>query len=197
MLATMNRQVLVLNKSWQAIHVSSLSHAISKVWLGHAKIVDPEDYQMYEWEDWASLKPNDNDYVIRGGRIQIKAPEVIVLTSFDRLVNAGVTFNRRNVYIRDKQTCQYCSKKLASEDITIDHVIPRSRPEGKTAWDNCVVACVSCNSKKADRTPEQAGMILLSIPKKPKWVPAYKKGSVLSSWEKFISAMYWNVPLQD
>lgn len=193
--AVMKKPVLVLNKSWQPIHVMEMSEAITKVFVGAAKVVDPDDYRTYEWEDWASVKPRHEDAVIKGGSLEIKAPEVIVLTKYDKVPNAAVTFNRRNVYLRDKHCCQYCGKSLSREQLTIDHVTPRAQG-GTSTWKNCVVACFPCNSKKADRTPEQANMKLLSSPKKPKWTPSLKKGKVLSSWEKFISDMYWDTPLE-
>jgi len=195
--AILNRPVLVLNKSWQPINVLRLTDAITKIFLGIANVVDPEDYQMYEWDDWAKIIPNSDDPIIRGGNSIIKIPEVIVLTTFSKLPQVGVTFNRRNLYVRDEYTCQYCGKKdLDRSELTIDHVIPRAQ-KGTSTWENCVVACFSCNHGKADRTPKQAGLKLRTVPKKPRWVPSYKKGILLSSWGKFVSDMYWHTPLEE
>ena len=72
---------------------------------------------------------------------------------------AAVTFSRRNIFKRDRYVCQYCGSQPGSEELTIDHVVPRSQG-GVSSWTNCVLACMTCNKRKADRTPEQAGMML-------------------------------------
>ena len=89
-------------------------------------------------------------------RLRLRVPEVIVLAEYDRLPTAAVTFSRRNIFKRDHWTCQYCGAQPGSEELTIDHVLPRSQG-GISTWENCVLACVACNKRKADRTPEQAG----------------------------------------
>jgi 5-methylcytosine-specific restriction endonuclease McrA len=165
------------------------------VWLQKAKIVDPSDYAMYEWEDWSSFSPSEDDVAIRSVGFSVKVPEVIVLADYNRLPRAGVAFNRKNLFVRDRYVCQYCTKKLVREDLTIDHVVPRAQG-GISEWTNCVLACLSCNHRKADRTPKQAGMKLLKEPKKPQWVPTFHNGRILDSWEKFVDEMYWNVSLE-
>ena len=89
-------------------------------------------------------------------------PEVVALCRYDRLPGSAGTFSRRNVAKRDHHTCQYCGAQPGWEAITIDHVIPRARG-GATSWTNCVAACIRCYARKADRTPEQAGMHLHGI----------------------------------
>ena len=80
--------------------------------------------------------------------------------------------------------------------MTIDHVVPRSLG-GTSTWENCVLACVTCNKRKADRTPQQAGMRHRKAPIRPTWKPIYARDSVrIESWSKFISETYWNVPLE-
>ncbi|MGO8753162.1 MAG: HNH endonuclease [Thermoguttaceae bacterium] len=81
------------------------------------------------------------------------------MTGYDRTPEATVTFSRRNVFKRDHFTCQYCGSQPGTEELTVDHVIPRAQG-GVSSWTNCVLACVACNKRKADRTPEQAGMKL-------------------------------------
>lgn len=195
-MTVLNRPALVLNKSWQAIHVLSVMDALTKVWLQKAKVVDPADYQMYEWEDWASFEPEKDELTIRSPHSSIKVPEVIVLTDYNRLPRSGVAFNRKNLYVRDQFACQYCSKRLKREDLTIDHVNPRAKG-GISSWTNCVVACFPCNHRKADKSLKQAGMKLLKEPKKPQWVPTFHNGRLLNSWEKFVDEMYWNVTLEE
>jgi len=105
-------------------------------------------------------------------RFRLRVPEVITLTEYDRPPAAAVTFNRRNIFKRDHYTCQYCGKQPGGEELTLDHVIPRAQG-GESRWDNCVLACLECNKRKADRTPEQAKMRLKHKPVQPKWNPRY------------------------
>jgi 5-methylcytosine-specific restriction endonuclease McrA len=124
-------------------------------------------------------------------------PEVITLTEYDRLPAALVTFSRRNIFKRDHYTCQYCGKQPGAEELTVDHVIPRARG-GQSRWDNCVLACVECNKRKADRTPEQAKMRLKREPVQPIWNPLYAAHDLrIASWSKFVSEAYWNVELAE
>jgi 5-methylcytosine-specific restriction endonuclease McrA len=167
------------------------------LWNGSARVVDPNDYQLYEWSDWARLEPDDGEPFIQTVSFRLKVPEVISLTKYDRVPNRSVAFSRRNIFKRDKFSCQYCGKRPGSEELTIDHVEPRSLG-GLTNWTNCVVACVECNAKKADRTPKQARMPLKKEPAQPKWKPFYSSQGVrIDSWSKFISEVYWNVELEN
>jgi 5-methylcytosine-specific restriction endonuclease McrA len=107
-----------------------------------------------------------------------------------------VAFSRRNVFKRDHYACQYCGIQPGSEELSIDHVIPRSHG-GTSSWENCVLACVACNKRKADRTPQQAGMKLSRQPVRPTWKPFYAAHRVrIASWAKFVSEAYWNVELE-
>jgi 5-methylcytosine-specific restriction endonuclease McrA len=124
-------------------------------------------------------------------------PEVLTLTRHDRPRHNAVTFCRRNVFKRDHQTCQYCGARPGTEELTIDHVVPRAQG-GLTNWENCVLACVPCNARKANRTPEQAGMKLRRHPTRPAWKPLYDASTVrIASWSRFLSEAYWNVELLD
>ena len=107
--------------------------------------------------------------LVAGG---LRVPEVITLTGFERLPSAVVAFSRRNIYKRDHYTCQYCGTQPGSEELTIDHVVPRAQG-GESRWDNCVLACVTCNKHKADRTPEEARMPLLYLPYVPSRFEAF------------------------
>jgi 5-methylcytosine-specific restriction endonuclease McrA len=112
------------------------------------------------------------------------------------LPKAAVTFSRRNVFKRDHWTCQYCGVQPGGDELTIDHVLPRSQG-GVSAWDNCVLACIDCNKRKADRTPEQARMKLRKLPVRPAWKPMYTRDCVrIESWSNFVSETYWNVTLE-
>lgn len=166
------------------------------LWNDTAKIVDPVDYQLYDWSDWSKLVPDQDEPFVQAVRQRIRVPEVVTLTKFDRMPTQAVTFSRRNVFKRDKYTCQYCGKRPGSEELTIDHVVPRAQG-GQSSWTNCVLACFECNSRKADRTPKQAQMRLQSEPVRPAWKPVYaERMTRMESWSKFISEAYWNVELE-
>jgi 5-methylcytosine-specific restriction endonuclease McrA len=108
-----------------------------------------------------------------------------------------VTFSRRNLFKRDRFTCQYCGEQPGTEELTIDHVLPRSRG-GVSTWENCVLACIECNHRKANMTPAEAGMPLKKDPARPNWRPLYAREDVMiGSWSKFLSEAYWTVELKD
>lgn len=195
--AVLQRPTLMLNRNWQPVGVATVSRSLVMVWNGSARIVDPLDYQLYSWSDWAKLAPQDDEPVVRTVSMQLRVPEVISLTRYDRVPTNTVTFSRRNIFKRDRFTCQYCGEQPGKEELTIDHVLPRSEG-GSSSWENCVLACVDCNSRKANMTPLQAGMPLLKKPVRPNWRPFYAtRGERIDSWSKFISEAYWTVELQD
>ena len=126
----------------------------------------------------------------------LRVPEVIALIAFDRLPQSVVTFSRRNIFKRDRYTCQYCGRQPQPDELTIDHVNPRSQG-GLSTWENCVLACVKCNHAKADRTPSQARLKLRKTPVRPDWNPVYSQHAIrVESWAKFISHAYWDAELQ-
>ena len=105
---------------------------------------------------------------------------------------------RFEVFKRDGFTCQYCGRKFATSELSLDHVIPRSQ-NGRTTWDNIVCCCVKCNVKKGGRTPEQAHMKLLTRPIKPKRSPAISfklADERYRSWKQFLDEAYWTVELK-
>lgn len=192
----LQRPTLVLNRNWQPINVSTVARALLMLWNDSARIVDPVDYQLLDWEDWSRLVPDRNEPFIQTFRQRFRVPEVVALTKYDRLPTQTVAFSRRNVFKRDKMTCQYCGKMPGSEELTIDHVVPRAQG-GQSTWANCVLACVDCNSRKAARTPAEAKMTLRTKPIRPKWKPSYaQRTDRIESWSKFISEAYWNVELE-
>ena len=134
-----------------------MARALVLLWNESARVVDPEDFQLYTWTDWSKLMPQADEPFIRAVRFRLRVPEVVALSDYDRLPAAPVTFSRRNIFKRDHYTCQYCGAQPGSEELTVDHVVPRSQG-GVSSWENCVLACVACNKRKADRTPQQAGM---------------------------------------
>ncbi|MBS0262920.1 MAG: HNH endonuclease [Planctomycetes bacterium] len=198
MAATMlNRPTLVLNRSWQPVGVAPVSRSLVLLWNDNARVVDPHDYQMYSWADWARLIPSAGEPWIQAVRSRLRVPEVVVLTHYDRLPLNTVAFSRRNLYRRDRYTCQYCGSRPGSKELTVDHVLPRAQG-GSSTWENCVLACVACNNRKAARTPQQAGMPLLKVPVRPHWRPLYAtRDSRVCSWSRFLSEAYWSVELEE
>jgi 5-methylcytosine-specific restriction endonuclease McrA len=116
---------------------------------------------------------------------------------YDGMPRRNVPFSRRNLYRRDKFTCQYCGNRPGSEELTIDHIVPRSLG-GRTSWSNCVLACVECNKRKANRSPREASMHLRKQPKIPHWSwdVEVALGHRKASWEQFLADRYWNVELE-
>jgi 5-methylcytosine-specific restriction endonuclease McrA len=122
---------------------------------------------------------------------------VVTLTRYDRSRSFLVTFNRRNLFKRDHSTCQYCGVQPGTAELTIDHILPRSQG-GTSSWENCVLACVPCNARKANRTPVQAGMKLRKPAVRPTWKPMYASHGIrIESWSKFLSEAYWHVALDE
>lgn len=194
----LNQNVLVLNKFWQGIHVINVRRAISLVYIGRAMIVS-EDNNTYDFDSWRDLTDASTGECIKTVSFKIKMPKVILLLFYDRMPQMEVKFTRRNILLRDKNKCQYCSKKLDPKFLNIDHVIPRSLG-GKSTWTNVVCSCINCNTKKGNRLPEDAGMKLIQQPFKPRWVPHLhfnKKMFKDNNWERFFSAAYWNVELNE
>lgn len=199
-MTVLHKPVLVLNRNWQAVRCATVARALVMLWNEAAKVVDPTDYSLYTWADWSSLRPKDGEPVIRTHKLRLRVPEVITLNNYDKLPSAVVTFSRRNIFKRDHYTCMYCGVQPGPENLTIDHVIPRSSPDGlgKSTWENCVLACVPCNKKKGSRTLVEAGMKLRKKPAKPQWKPIYATHGIrVSSWEKFISDAYWMVDISE
>jgi 5-methylcytosine-specific restriction endonuclease McrA len=192
----LERPTLVLNRNWQPVNVATVGRALTMLWNESARVVDPHDFQMYAWHDWSQLAPRDGELFIQAIRKRLRVPEVVTLMEFDRVPMAAVSFSRRNIFKRDHYTCQYCGVQPGSEELTIDHVTPRAQG-GTSSWTNCVLACVACNKRKADRTPEQANMRLRKQPIRPTWKPLYASPAArIESWSKFVSEAYWNEELQ-
>ena len=196
----LNTNVLVLNRLYQPVHVTSVKRAFSLLYQGIAKAIDNQ-YRLYEFADWAELSAAEHDSVATINR-RIRVPRVLVLSAFEHLPKSRVRFSRLNIYARDGDTCQYCGRKLARSELNLDHILPRSQG-GKTSWENVVCSCVPCNLKKGGQTPEQANMKLLKRPVRPRWTPFFRGGArrvTHREWLPFLSqaeTSYWNVELLD
>lgn len=187
--SALTRPTLVLNRHWQPVGVVSVARALSMLWAEAAQAIDPETYESFDWIGWIGQAPREGDPVLRSARFTFRAPEVVALRSFDRIPSPKVSFSRKNVAKRDHATCQYCGAQPGMDVLTIDHVLPRAQG-GTSTWENCVTACGDCNARKADRTPEQAGMALRKIPARPSWKPLYSlKDYRVPSWSRFLGTI--------
>src|SRR5262245_58877191 len=99
---------LVLNRNWQPVHVATVERALVMLWNDAARVGDPHDDRMYDWADWSRLMRRDGELFVQATRMRLRVPEVVTLTSYDRLPRAAVSFSRRNIFKRDHYTCQYC-----------------------------------------------------------------------------------------
>lgn len=162
-------KALLLDASYYPIQIVDWKKAMILFFTGRAEVIEHHD-----------------DIKINSTSESFKLPKVMRL--FQNFKNlAQVKFNRSNVFYRDKHKCQYCGLKFEKKELTFDHVVPKSRG-GVTNWENIVTCCHSCNNKKADRTPTEAKMPLLTKPIRPKWTPsmAFRLGVsetlVFSEW---------------
>lgn len=212
----LHRPVLMLDKGFQAYDAMPVRDAFCKIETERATFVD-SDYIQYSLEQWFALPIHNHDYIITG-RDAVRVPEV--MRFLDHKLDhsrSRVMFNRKNLYKRDGYRCQYCGCKPKPDEITVDHILPQSRG-GLSSFTNCVLACLKCNLKKGDRTPEEAGMQLRRLimgpdgiaqvqyyyrPVHPKWHPAYslpKLSKFPESWPNFLQMkndeLYWYVELE-
>jgi len=198
--------VLVLNRSFVAVHITNVRRSITLLFRQLAEVVHIEEGQyaahtLDSWRELSTLRSNfrrpDEDWV-RAVGYDLQAPRVIRLTSCDRGPRQGLRFNRRNVFARDGNQCQYCGQRFPTSELSLDHVVPRSRG-GITSWENIVCACVACNVRKGGRTPPEAHMVLVRHPVKPKRSPllTVKLGNPkYESWRSFVDNAYWLVDLR-
>ena len=196
--------VLVLNRLWQAVNVIAAKRAFSLLASGHASVVYEENeyFQIFDMMDWVDFsqynQPVSDMEIVHTVRYSIRVPKIILLSIFDKVPKKELKLTRKNVFERDKYQCQYCGKRLPSEDLNLDHVIPRHYG-GKTTWENIVCSCVKCNSRKANRLPHEASMRLTRKPSKPQWRPVISiaaRGRKHDEWKHFIDVAYWNVELE-
>jgi 5-methylcytosine-specific restriction endonuclease McrA len=196
----LNTKVLVLNRSYLPIHITSVRRAFALLYQGLAQAVN-EQYQTFDFESWSELAVSVHDESVGLVNRAIRVPRVILLLTYDRVPKRRVRFSRFNIYARDRNTCQYCGSQFARSELNIDHVVPRSR-NGLSTWENVVCSCHECNRRKGGRTPEEAGMKLLRRPRRPEWTPFMVETFSLRryrEWLPFLSMVdvsYWNTELQ-
>jgi 5-methylcytosine-specific restriction endonuclease McrA len=206
--SVLDSSVLVLNKLYIAIHIISVRRAFCLLCKELAEVVSLEDGQFatYNFRSWREVSEyraqhfcrREEDDWIRTSTSEIQVPRVIRLLAYEKLPPQTVKFNRRNIFARDNNQCQYCGRKFPTSELSLDHVIPRSQG-GQTTWENVVCACVACNVRKGGRTPKQAHMTLIRKPERPRRSPllhvklTQKK---YESWKAFLENAYWSVELE-
>lgn len=202
----LSSSVLVLNRQYMAVHVVDVRRAFTLLLRELAEVVHIEDgqYGNYDFESWreiselqARFKEPHQDW-IRSVNFEIQVPRVLRLLYYDRVPKQRVRLNRRNLFARDGNRCQYCGHSFPMSELSIDHVVPSCKG-GETTWENVVCACVKCNVRKGGRTPQQAGMKLYRKPVRPRRSPllAIKLGNPkYASWKTFLDAAYWSVDLK-
>ncbi len=183
--------VLVLNKNWQAINVTTPANAISMMFAETAIGLDirGEDFMIpRKWDQWVQVPIEETDEIVSTSRGKIKLPKVILAANFDKVPLRKLRFSLKNLWTRDRGKCQYTGKMLSNRNGNIDHIIPKSRG-GKTTWTNCVLCHKDVNSKKGDKTPTEAGLRLLNVPKEPFQLPSticIKNPLNIKEWNTFL-----------
>jgi 5-methylcytosine-specific restriction endonuclease McrA len=192
--------VLVLNRSFSPVSITSIKRAVCLVFKGMAKIVD-EQYQLYDFSSWSELGTAMQGDSIHLTQRAIRVPRVIMLQFYDRLPQRRVRLTRENIYLRDRSTCQYCGRRFSRSDLNLDHIVPISQG-GQTTWKNIVCSCIPCNHRKGGRTPEKAGMTLLSRPGEPPYsifMHVSPQEPLLNAWRIYMNPIdfaYWNLELR-
>lgn len=204
--SALDNHVLVLNKHYLAIRVTNARRAFSLLFRDIAEVIHIEDgqYASYDFDSWREVsdfqrefEPERYDWV-RTVRFSIAVPRIIRLLAYDRLPRKQVKLNRRNIFARDRNRCQYCGKKFSTTELSLDHVLPRSRG-GQTTWQNIVCSCLKCNVRKGGRTPTEAHMKLVTEPVQPRRSPVVNvklSNSKYASWKQFLDHAYWSVELK-
>ena len=200
--------VLVLNRYFMAVHVISAKRAFSLLCKRVAEVVHVMDdrYDSFNFESWRDISqyrelfPGDDGdhHWVHTVSFEIRVPEVIRLVSYDRMPRQRVKLNRRNIFARDNNRCQYCGRRFPTSELSLDHVTPRSR-NGQASWANLVCACTGCNKRKGGRTPREARMRLIRPPVQPRRSPLIRmklQSGRYMSWKAFLDNAYWSVELK-
>lgn len=186
--SALNNHVLVLNKNWTVIGSSTVREAIILISRDSAKGVCPETFNLYTWDTWINkLNAPVADAYIKTPTIEVPAPQIILLTKYDEIHTQHVKFNSKAIYKRDNYTCLYCGKKKKVEDLSIDHVVPRSRG-GPTNFENCISCCTPCNNSKGSKLLSELGIKLPKTPTRPPWNPILhvNPDNRPASWDKLL-----------
>lgn len=191
-----DHKVLVLNRNWQAVNIVGVRQGMAVLFQERAQVVYSrgEHFDLMSLEDWIGFSlrhpPLPDEPYLRTVRMDLRIPRILLLGAYDRIPLQEVRFSRENVFIRDHYTCQDRNRRFKASELNLDHVIPRHMG-GQTSWENIVTSCVHCNSKKANRLPHEAGMVLRHRPTHPGSRPFlggfnYDLQQVPDSWSCFL-----------
>jgi 5-methylcytosine-specific restriction endonuclease McrA len=188
--------VLVLNRFFQAVQITSVRRAFTLLYKGQVKAVG-KDYNTYDFENWQDIPVQPTDHYVSTPTRNILIPHVVQLLRFDKVPRQEVKFSRGNIYLRDHNRCQYCGKRFTASELSLDHVVPISRG-GRSSWDNVVCACLPCNVRKGNKLLSECEMQLIRHPARPKWHPLHRlQGrNYPELWKSFLDEAYWNVELK-
>ena len=213
-MSVLTNPVLWLNKSWLPHDSKTVEDSFKTVCSDRGLFLD-STYVPHNLESWINLPVEDETEFIQLSQTRIRVPEILLLAEYNRIPTRNVVFCRRNLWRRDKGFCQYCGKQPSSDDITMDHIRPKSKG-GLSVFENCVLCCTSCNLQKGNRSLEQTGMRLQKLkrhsngewspvyygrPKRPQWNPLYalRRRTYPKSWAVFLKnfdeSLYWEVEL--
>ncbi len=207
----LDSRVLVLNKLYNPIRTATVRDAFSKIFANAAEVITVENgvYENHNFTSWAEVSEYKQLFEqeelgpevewINTPSLRLQVPRVIRMLGYEKSPKFRMRLTRKNIYIRDNHTCQYCGKVFTTEELNLDHVTPRSKG-GKNLWTNLVCSCIKCNRKKKNHTLKEAGMRLLSKPHKPKPQYAFRislTGQRYTVWEHFINDLYWNTTLKE
>lgn len=179
----------MLNRSYQPVRVTTARRALMMLFAGNARALDA-NYDAHDFSSWRSLPVNgvlDAD-VIGTTSGPLRIPRVLLLSRYGRVPRATLRLSRRNVFLRDDYTCQYCGRTPDVSELNLDHVIPRSRG-GPATWENLVTSCRTCNLRKGNATPEEARMHLLGKPFQPAWTASAQLATArrrFHEWDPFL-----------
>lgn len=214
-MSVLTNPVLWLNKSWLPHDSKTVEDSFKTVCSERGLFLDPT-YVPHDLGSWINLPVEDGAEFIQLIQRRIRVPEIMLLAEYNRIPVRKVVFCRRNLWRRDQGRCQFCSKSPAPDDITMDHIYPKSKG-GLSTFENCVLCCTTCNLKKGNRSLEQTGMQLQKLkrnpngnwdvihynrPKAPQWNPLYalRRRTYPKSWATFLKnfdeSLYWEVELE-
>ncbi|MFN0199503.1 MAG: HNH endonuclease [Planctomycetaceae bacterium] len=196
--SSLHGSVLALNRYFEAVHVISPRRAFCLLYKNLAEVITVDEgvFLSYDFPGWLEISElkssleeyNPDDDWVQAVNFFIQVPRIVRLVKYDRYPRNAVKFNRRNVFLRDENCCQYCGNRFGAQNLSLDHVVPRSQG-GLTTWENVVCACLRCNIRKGGRTPLEAGMLLRTVPIKPARSPVLSHQLTTpkySCWRKFL-----------
>jgi 5-methylcytosine-specific restriction endonuclease McrA len=188
--------VLVLNRNWQAIHIRTPQEAFCQMATNVATALDIElvdsgraqALRPVTWDEWITLPVRPQDNAVQTVRGPIRMPTVIVAVNYARVPRKRPKLCARTIRERDGNRCQYTGRVLHPDEGSLDHVLPRSRG-GQDTWENLVWSSKDVNARKGNRLPHEAGLKLLTEPRKPKEMPVselIRNSHGLADWKLFV-----------